>query len=190
MYKLKPRRSSSPVAVNLLTKTEAFDNVAWTKERSQVTANAITGPDGKTTADRVFGSAAAEAFANVRQTVTVISGQPYTFSAFVKNWQSDEMLFLMSDGVTAWDRTVDLTTGALSAGSNTAPDASTIQSAGNDWYRVSITATVGSTSLTPTPYIIPDGGFWNTNSDADDGFYIVGAQLEIGGTPGPYTPVT
>ena len=38
-------------AVNLLTYSEQFDNAAWTKSRTTVTANAIVSPDGTQSAE-------------------------------------------------------------------------------------------------------------------------------------------
>jgi hypothetical protein len=164
----------------------------WTKIRSQVDTNSVVAPDGNTTGDTVKGTAAAEAFAYVTQAVTVLASTAYTFSAYVKKKTSAKMLFQMSTAGTTWDKTIDLDTGTIEAGSNTAPTTSTIEDAGGGWYRVAITAStgVGETTLNISPYIIPDGGSWATNSDANDDFYIWGAQLEAGAFPTPYIKTT
>ena len=44
--------------VNLLTKTEQFDNAIWAKTNASVTANAAIAPDGTTTADSIVVGAA------------------------------------------------------------------------------------------------------------------------------------
>ena len=44
---------------NLLTFSESFDNSAWNKATTTVTANSLTAPDGTTTADLITSSSAA-----------------------------------------------------------------------------------------------------------------------------------
>ena len=81
--------------VNLLTKTEQFDNAAWTKANGGtgtlpvVTANQGVAPDGTTTADRIVfargaGSTASD-YSVVYQTATVASGVSHKGGTYVKS---------------------------------------------------------------------------------------------------------
>ena len=58
--------------VNLLTKTEEFDNAAWTKSNVTVTANAIVAPDGTMTADSLIENTAISTH-DLRQTVSLVA---------------------------------------------------------------------------------------------------------------------
>jgi hypothetical protein len=58
--------------VNLLTKTEQFDDAAWTKTNVTVTANAIVAPDGTMTADRLIENTAISTH-DLRQTVALVA---------------------------------------------------------------------------------------------------------------------
>ena len=68
---------------NLVTFSEQFDNAAWGKFLSaSVTANTTTAPDGTTTADTL--TLASTTNSRIEQTVTVASGQTYTFSVWMR----------------------------------------------------------------------------------------------------------
>lgn len=68
---------------NLLTYSAEFDNAAWGKFVSaSVTANTTTAPDGTATADTL--TLASTANSRIEQTVTVSSGQTYTFSVWMR----------------------------------------------------------------------------------------------------------
>ena len=98
---------------NLLEYTESFDNSAWVKSGSTVTANDTTAPDGTTTADKiVFAAASCQLF----QDFSSISGA--TASIYIKGTagqtikfgvQSAEELFTLTGG---WDRLTKSTTGS------------------------------------------------------------------------------
>jgi len=66
---------------NLLTYSEQFDNAAWTKLQSSVTANSATAPDGTTTADSFI----EDSSTNTHLAVQIPSGVPAntTFSISV-----------------------------------------------------------------------------------------------------------
>ena len=68
---------------NLLTYTEQFDNAAWSKELSSVTANFADAPDGTISADRFV--SAGGSFPQIFQAATLSAGATYTFSIWVKS---------------------------------------------------------------------------------------------------------
>ena len=61
--------------INLLTKTEQFDDAAWTKNQTTVTQNAIVAPDGTTTADLLLEAAATSYHAAYQQQTLQTAGQ-------------------------------------------------------------------------------------------------------------------
>jgi hypothetical protein len=84
---------------NLLTYSEQFDNAAWTKVSTSVTANTTVAPNGTTTADTVSISGS---LSNVTQTLALGAGT-YTLSAYVKSLTVTTpgtlRLFMLVDGV-------------------------------------------------------------------------------------------
>lgn len=66
--------------VNLLTKTEAFDDAAWLKNATTVSANTDVAPDGTTTADTITTTAST----SVQVNITTVSGVTYAASASFK----------------------------------------------------------------------------------------------------------
>lgn len=76
-------------AANLLTGPEDFADVAWVGDASGtgvvpvVTANAATAPDGTTTADQIVFDRG-DGFSRLMQTPTVVNGQVYKFSVWLR----------------------------------------------------------------------------------------------------------
>jgi hypothetical protein len=124
--------------VNLLTKTEEFNDAVWNKTSAGagvspvVTANAGVAPNGTTTADRVqFDCTDASNIANrsiISQSVSVVSGVNYKRLIYIKAYDLANVgktVRLVSDGVTSSQQIVTLTsdwqelvfTGAASAAS-------------------------------------------------------------------------
>ena len=155
--------------VNLLTYSEQFDNAAWSKANLSVTANAITAPDGTTTADLITdGSAGTSALSQIA-TVTVAS--PITHSVYVKRGNSDWFYAQFggagTERVRAW---FNLSTGAVGTVNVTAPGASesaSMQDVGGGWYRCTLTGTlngVGTTATVLTTIMDGDGSFTRVNN--------------------------
>lgn len=67
--------------VNLLTKTEEFNDAAWTKSNATVTANSAVAPNGTTTADTLTATAN---LAHTLQAFTAVVGVSYTPSVYIK----------------------------------------------------------------------------------------------------------
>ena len=149
---------------NLLLYSEQFDNGAWTKTNSSVSANSTVAPDGNTTADTVT---ATTATGSVSQSATVVNASTYIFSCFVKAGTST--LVRLQDSVSGVTGDFNLTavTGTISTGTGQAK----ISKIGtNGWYRLRLHFT--STRTTATPTII------NNNATAGATFYAWGAMLE------------
>jgi hypothetical protein len=149
--------------VNVLERTEEFDDAAWGKTGSGVavapvvTANSGTAPDGSLTADRVqFDCTNTGSGANrsaLIQSRTVVSGLSYTASVYVKAYDAGNVgktIRVASDGIS--NTVVTLTA---------------------DWQRIAYT---GTTSVTSSNLIIETrGGSTTQTADA----LVWGADLRV-----------
>jgi len=129
--------------VNLLTKTEQFDDAVWTKYQASVAANSTVSPDGTTTADSIINDGTNN-FHGLRNAPFAAVSSPVTHSVYAKaGTLSNISLSLTSanpyttDGAVA---TFDLSAGIVSKTAGPAYVSSTITSVGNGWYRCSLTA--------------------------------------------------
>lgn len=160
---------------NLLTRTEEFDDGAWTKTNVTVIVNAAVAPDGTTTADLVYPTTSGTARYVNRSTLGQTAGTSFkTFIrfkaaginfAYVYNVQGNSLLY------------VNLTTGATSnVGSNINNLISSID--GNGWVSVSFDSTItfGSTANWYTGPCDASGSTQVT-ANGTDGIYIWGADL-------------
>jgi hypothetical protein len=168
-------RPTVSARVNLLTKTEQFDDAVWTKTGATITANttATTDPLGGTTADKLVETATTSTHL-AQQSATSVSGVTYTASASLK--AAERTIAAINVYDTA-DRATyfDLQNGVVlsSAAGNTA----TIAAEGNGWYRCTVTRT---TAAATTFHIIHATTANNTlvyAGVAGSGIYVWGADL-------------
>ena len=157
---------------NLLTKTEQFDNAAWVKIGATVTANAITSPDGTTTADllvEVSGQSVAEVYQQL-----ILSTLTYTHSVYCKagarTWVYVRLATVAGQGAF-----FNLTTGTV--GTVQSGITASITDAGNGWFKctVSIAATAGSWYISVQPAL--GDNLPIVFGDGTSGIYIWGADL-------------
>ena len=178
---------------NLLTYSESFDNAAWTKAGTTVTANAVAAPDGTNTADLIVETAATSPhyFGNEVVLFTAVSGTSYTQTIYAK-YHSKTYLQL-TFGATKFGSqygVFNLSTGAVASQSN---GVATITDVGGGWYRCSWTATATAGGLEAGYY-----GLVNTTGtrlesylgNVTIGTYVWGAQLEVGSTATTYQKIT
>lgn len=170
--------------VNLLTKTEQFDDVVWTKINTSVTQNVVIAPDGTLTGDKLVENTAATAAHEVSASISFTSGTTYVVSVYARAAErSIVRLGLPSNafgaGVAAYFNLSTGVVGTIQAGAPTAA----IESVGNGWYRCSIskaatTSAAGSTTIlqTTTDNVLTYTG------DGTSGIYIWGADLRVTNT--------
>jgi hypothetical protein len=179
---------------NLLTCSEKFDDAAWTKLFSSVTANNEAAPDGTTTADlMVEDSTTNGRYLQQSFTTTV---QSYTFSCYFKQPTLNARRYVLlyhNESVKGW--VFDIQNGVVGAGGTsgvTAPAAYTITSVGNGWYRCAITITGTAASNQFRAYIVTHDGTGGLASYAGNGsgsMLVWGAQVETGSTATAYQRV-
>ena len=164
--------------VNLCLYSEQFDNAAWTKTRSSISANAKIAPDGTTSGDYLIedATAASTHLVAVTTAITVTTATAYTFSVFLK--AGARTYAGVYEGVTGKGVIFNLNTGAFFANLVAAPTSYTITPVSNGWYRCSITVTTASTTATPSVYVCDNSGNFSYTGDGVSGVYVWGAQLE------------
>lgn len=163
---------------NLLTYSQEFDNAAWSKTNTTVTANATTAPDGTSTAEALFETAVTNEF-RVNQSCSATSGLNYTISVYVKaNGRNYVALY---DAQNSQGKYFDVTAGgggSVQGNFVGAPVSASISYVGSDWYRCSMTVSNTSSSIAVRIYIANTATNVNYAGDVTKGLYLWGAQVE------------
>lgn len=168
---------------NLVTYSDQFDNAAWTKVSTTVTANSTNAPDGTATADTIV-SAAATATMYFRRTSFLTVGTQAMISIYAKpaGWN---YLAITQDGANVIY--YDVNAGTIVK--NDAGVTGSITSVGNGWYRLTYyTSSVQYSNLT---FVIGGTSTYGSQvGDGTSGVYVWGAQVEQRSTVTAYTPTT
>ena len=155
---------------NLLTYSEEIDNAIWQKVSSGAgsvspiaTANYGISPDGTQTAERIqlTRGSGASAYSYVYQSISVTSGQTYSWSVWLKSLSGTPSVALVFDG-SSYDNIVTLT---------------------NEWAKYTFTGVTGGAGIQSTFLLF--GDLPTTSLTAD--FLAWGAQVNEG-SAGPYIP--
>ena len=158
------------VPYNLLTYSEQFDNVAWTKFNATVTANTAVAPDGNTTADTITSNASSggDVYLSIN-----ISGV-HTLSAYFKEGTTNICRLGSTVGGFA-DFNLTNQTYTLNSGIS-----ASITSVGNGWNRCTLTVDITSTTLI----------YLSSKDISTKTVYAWGAQLVEGSSALDYLPTT
>ena len=173
--------------VNLLERTEGFDQSPWSPGTVTVTANASQAPNGTTTADRITSTQISSSVLRQANFYSQI-GVPMVYSVYAKadNWSIFRIGQVSSASRAAW---FDLSSGtALSVIGGT----SAITNVGDGWYRCEFRITSSDTPTGTNDLFI---GPSDTDGSVDAGavgraIYLWGAQAEYGSTATTYQRVT
>ena len=185
-----PRILVEPLRTNLVTYSEQFNNVSWSKYIATVTSNSQQAPDGNTTADLAYPSTTGALAGQVFRTITtgITSGNVVTVSVFVKasgkNFAYISPVYNFSPG--AW---FNLTTGAIT---NPIPNVTTSMiEFPNGWWRISLTSTSTSSISNAVAIGSTDATNSSTNTaSGTNGILVWGAQVEVGTKVSSYIPTT
>jgi hypothetical protein len=157
--------------------SEQFDNAAWNKQGSAISANQAISPDGTTNADLLYPTANGSVAA-ANQSKTISANTDYTQSVYVKAaGKNFAALYSLNggNGTTMW---VNLTTGAITNGVSASNRFAT--SVGNGWWRIGFTEQIATTLGYLHVYPTDAAGSAAVTANGTDGIYIYGAQIEAG----------
>ena len=176
-------------SVNLLTYSEQFDNAAWTKSNSTITANANVAPDGTLTADKIVaGTGTGTQAGFVAAAAISTSAIPYTITLYVK--YAELQYFQIWAGGSAWsgNANFDLVGNTVTVQNGCT---ATMQSVGNNWFRLSVAFTASAATIQPWFSFVSTSTAARASTYTGNGFnglYIWGAQLEALAFPTSYIP--
>ncbi len=174
-------RPTLQARANLLTYSEQFDNAAWSKSNSSVTANAGVAPDGTTTADKLVEDTATSTHRLLNNTgYTTTTGAPYTYTVYAKAAERTS-IFVADNSLTG--ASFNLSNGTVSnIGSGVT---ASIVSVGNGWYRCVMTR-IESTAAGRIVVYLESGGATSYTGDGTSGVLLWGAQAEQASTASTY----
>lgn len=178
---------------NLMLRSEEFDNAAWSKSSSAITADSAVSPDTTVTADKFEAGSTASITPNVFQAVTSIAAQSSTTYYFVNAVEATFVQVQYSGGQVANNprANFDLTAGVL--GTVDGDITATITALAGGYFL--ITSTVVAVGVTLTPQLVLIKTATDTRGQANswtagDGLLVWGgltAQLPFAPS---YTPTT
>lgn len=178
---------NSTTVKNLVGFSEAFDNAAWTKSNSTVSANTTVtaAPNGTFTADKLVSTATTSIQQITQFSFVTQNASPYSFSVYVKAAEYTFARIRSFEGspfARAVFIDVNLTTGAVvrtDATGGAVLTSSSVTDVGNGWYRASLTFTIGGAGTAIAGQIILNDGTNNFNitGNGTSGIYLWGAQL-------------
>jgi hypothetical protein len=178
---------------NLALYSEEFNNAAYSLTESSITANAINSPIGTLTADKLVENTSNDLHRVGQGSISVISGEVYTFSFYVKAAERNELeLQRINTSGTVFNSisvtTANLTNGTLSVGSNVT--ASSIENVGSGWYRISISLTAIANGSGGFNIGMQKNGSVFYQGDGVSGVYVWGFQAVKGTSAKTYFPTT
>jgi hypothetical protein len=164
---------------------------SWLKIDTSVTSNSTISPDGTQNADTVIATGSGSLAHLIYQNLSFTSGTAYTYSVFAKANTSNFIQIVFSgDFVLGSYANFDLSNGTITASANLTPK---IESIGNGWYRCSISATAGVSSInSQIIYLINSGTASRGRAFTANGesVYLWGGQFEAGAYPTSYIPTS
>ena len=98
---------------NLITYSEQFNNVAWTKTNTTVSANTTVAPDGTVNADKLIATTTNALHIIETSTASLTSGVAYTASVYAKQNELSVLQITFSSAAIPLRANFNLATGAL-----------------------------------------------------------------------------
>jgi hypothetical protein len=178
-----------PVSTNLILQSQTLDNASWSKTAASITANALAAPDGSVTADKLVEDNTNAAHLVGSNAPSVTNGVAYTISVYAKAGERSVLQIVPSAaGFPVAFANFDLSTGVM--GSLSGVTSYAITSAGNGWYRCSVTLSATTTTTSGFVLVVQNSTtaarVGSYTGDGTSGIYLWGAQLEVGSTATSY----
>lgn len=194
------------IDTNLAIRSEVFGPTAssyWVAGLTSVSSDSTAGPDGRTTADKIFADAASGRHSHRTGTIAFTNNQPATFSVYIKNAGVQYVHLRINDTLSnanSADMVVDTNawtiSGAATARGTYSNASGSITPMANGWYRAILTATVSPAASYCKVELSTDGGRGADGQatvftgDGTSGVYAFGAQAEAVGRASSYIPTT
>jgi len=181
-HRYAPASGNRPIwskRVNLLTKTEQFDDAVWVKTNLNTTGtpawvNVAVAPDGTTTADNIIPNTTSGLHFVDTRTITLVAAS-YTGSIYAKA-NGYNFIAIGEVAGTAWAY-FDLSNGTV-GNTNGSPTAS-ITAVGNGWYRCTVTFTSAGGASRGIFALVDqtNGSLGNWSGNNTSGVLVWGADL-------------
>ena len=185
-----------PSRTNNYTYSEDFTKSTWTKLNVNVSSNAVISPDGTLNASKITSNAtAAQAVIIYDNAIPTATGSEFTITCYFKASEVEWVqVFFGSGSIVGGNPYVNFnivngTLGTVSSGLAVKTEAYS-----NGFYKITITATALGTVVSPYFAAAKTGtdtrSMATNNWNAGDGFFMWGAQLEIGSYATSYIPTS
>ncbi len=172
-----PHILAEPERTNLIPYSEDFNswhtanNVTITQDTTETTS-----PSGNNTASKITINSASTP-RRVFEVISTSSGSDYTFTLYAKKGTTDYIRLFITSSI--YDVEFDLTNGTKTVTSGSG----SIESIGNDWYRLQATGTSSLTGEVPQIQL-------SDSASVNDYLYFWGAQFEEGSYATSYIPTS
>jgi len=186
---------SSEPTTNLFSRSEEFNHGDWTGADSAIIANALASPldpDGAAVAERYNAATTGTNVPDIRQGITTVVGEEYTFSYYLRASTVYNVQIRFGGGQVANNPHVNFAInnnewggaiGTVPPDMRNATNTNVGKVGANPFFRISVTVTAATTSLTAYLQLmktIDDTRAQSNSWTAGQGCYVFGAQAEQG----------